>query len=188
MDLKRTKLMRVLRAQLKAAPKQAKLLGALGLVFVIALLRMILTLGPKTTEAALTPIAAPQGTPMAARPAPSTAPPRTNPRPALPDLPAQSVRDLFVAAWWDRGATTTPEPLIEPVPDGTAPRVDIEPTDLVLELTLTGATDSGQHCAVISGKRVRVGESVRGYRVESIAPGLVVLSEPERGRIVIRMN
>ncbi len=178
--------MRMLRAQLKAAPKQAKLLGALTFVFLVALIRMIFTLGPDATEAAPPPIL-----PVAGAQAPAPQPVPVRPeivRQPLPELPDQAVRDLFAASWLrnDRQPLPEPKPVITEPPAAVV--VDTPPLEFVLELTLTGAADNGQHCAIINGKRLHVGESIDGFVVKTIAPGLVVLMGNQGEQVVVRMN
>lgn len=184
------KLMRTLRSQLKAAPKQAMVLGGLIAVFLVVLIRMIFVLGPDSAQAvSLPPSTTISTSTLASLPASMSTQSSTvalAARRPLPELREQVVRDIFstnwlAEAWQPRLGSVVAghsDPLAadQPVPEFT------------LELTITGAVDSAQHCAVINGKRLRVGEIVSGYVVETISPGLVVLLGSWRNRVVIRMN
>ena len=190
MSLTPNRLMRALRAQLKAAPMQAMILGGLVAVLLVVLIRMVLVIGPATTQAAPLSPTSPIPTPALAG-APSRA---STPAPGLmqavrrplPELRAQAVRDIFATNWL--AAAAQPRPRTAAARPSAPPSVDQQVPELVLELTLTGATDSGQHYAVINGKRVRVGETVSGFVVETISPGLVVLLGSWRNRVVVRMD
>ena len=190
MSLTPGKLMRALRAQLKAAPRQAMILGGLVAVLLVVLIRMVFALGPATTQATPLSPTSPISTPaLAGGPAPaSKQAPRKAPaaRRPLPELRAQAVRDIFATNWL--AAAAQPSPRSAAAKPSDPPSVDQQVPELVLELTLTGATDSGQHYAVINGKRVRVGETVSGFVVETISPGLVVLLGSWRNRVVVRMD
>ena len=190
MSLTPGKLMSALRAQLKAAPRQAMILGGLVAVLLVVLIRMVFALGPATTQATplspTSPISTPAlagGPARASRHVPRMAPAARRP---LPELRAQAVRDIFATNWLASAAQ--PRPRSAAAKPSDPPSVDQQVPELVLELTLTGATDSGQHYAVINGKRVRVGETVSGFVVETISPGLVVLLGSWRNRVVVRMD
>lgn len=190
MSLTPDKLTRTLRAQLKAAPKQAMFLGGLVAVFLIVLIRMVLVLGPDAAQAMSPPPSTTISTStLASVPESESTQSSTTAlavRLPLPKLREQAVRDIFSTNWlagaWqpDLGSgmagPSDPTAAAQPVPE------------LVLELTLTGATDSGRHYAVINGKSLRVGETVSGYVVETISPGLVVLLGSFRNRVVVRMD
>ncbi|MFQ5591420.1 MAG: hypothetical protein ACE5HE_09680 [Phycisphaerae bacterium] len=61
---------------------------------------------------------------------------------------------------------------------------------LVLELTLNERDPDGgvRCCAVIGGRRVRAGDTIGGFVVESIDPGVVVLSGRGNERVILRMD
>jgi len=184
MELSRTKLVRRLRVQLQASPKQAKVLAALAAVFLIALVRMIFSLGPGATEAAPPPVTATVAPTPAPQPS-SAVEPAPAVREPLPELPATAERDLFMADWL---RVRKPKPVkLEPQPTKREPDEDSAP-EFVLELTLTSATDTAQHYAVINGRRFRVGDVIEGYVLESIAPGVVQLRDREGSPLLVRMN
>ncbi len=181
MGLDHDKLIRTLRAQLKAAPRQTKFLGFLCVVLLGASLRVIFTIGPDTASASMV-----QAPIVASVPSPDwTQPIRDQTkRPKMPDLSARVVRNLFEASWQ---ADAVPERTRMEATADRIPTDDASP-ELVLELTLTGETDSRLRYAVINGRRVRVGDTVSGWIVEEIAPGVVTLSGNLNQRVVVRMN
>lgn len=182
MRLDQDKLIRTLRAQLKAAPKQTKLLGFLCIVLLGASLRVIFTIGPDVAQASMAPVPV-----LASVPSPDwtrTLPHNTT-RPSMPHLSSRVVRNLFEASW--QADTLPPRKPVETTSfDQTA--VDDADPELILELTLTGETDSRLRYAVINGRKVRVGDNVNGLIVKEISPGLVVLTGTRNQRVVVRMN
>ncbi len=168
--------------QSKAAPYKAGILGVLVVVFLVVVVRQFWG-GPQSAEAAplLSPVTVVTPPGMTSAPMPAPAPTR----PPLPDLPDSAKRDLFNADWLATGRSLHSD---------TAARKDQSDSAsegsgaLVLELTFTGNADVGQHCAVINGSRVRIGDMINGHLVESITPGLVILASSGGDRIMLRMD
>jgi len=179
-----------LAIQSKAAPYKATLLCVLMFVFLVVVGRLIWG-GPQSAEAALPtgPIAVVPASWVTQPSAAKAAPPAAG-RPALPELPDTAARDLFYADWLVAARPNAPDvaATAHAQPDRGESSEAGKAGELVLELTFTGAVDARQHCAVISGKRVRPGDAIRGYVVESITPSLVVLTTPRGDRMLLRMN
>jgi len=168
--------------QSKAAPYKAGMLGVLVFVMLVVVVRQ-LSGGPQSADAApsLHPVTVVTTTGMTPAPTPARASTRT----PLPYLPDTAARNIFNADWLatehsSRSGTVALQDQSE-TPAKAAPA-------LVLELTFTGNADVRQHCAVISGRRVRLKDMIDGYVVESITPGLVILAGSGGDRIMLRMK
>ncbi len=179
--MNRAPLSTTLIIQAKASPYKTGLLGVLAVVLLVLVGRLLWG-GPRAAEA-VQPVH-PIATGVASLQGPTTVFTRLS-RPPLPDLPDAPARDMFKADWltyervsWRDSAAGEGE--------GES-RSETAPV-LQLELTLTGLADNGQHCAVINGRRVQVGDRIGELVVESIVPGLVILTGGGTGRTAIRMD
>ncbi len=179
MGLSGAHLCRVLAIQAKSSPGKTAALGILFLVLVVLVIRLAFK-GPKT--AAAMPPTTSVVTAVPAQLLPQS--PARVERPPMPDLPENPERNLFGSDWSGHAQTERTAPTVRPRDDDpgeTAP-------SLVLELTLTEPTDSGQHYAVISGKRVRIGDAIGKFEVVSISPGTVDLTSGGTTRLTLRMD
>ncbi|MCP4591182.1 MAG: hypothetical protein GY842_10580 [bacterium] len=159
--------------QFKISPAKSGVLGALALVLIVLLGRSLLR-GPNSAGAA--PVQELAGVDLLPSSAAGLEPIPTANRKACPPcplLPREPVRDIFRADWTLFAHTRS-------VGEADVPVEEDEPTgedalELTLELTLTTQATDGTPVAVISGERVQVGDVLRGFVIESIVPGRVVL-------------
>ena len=167
----------------KAAPYKMGLLGVLAAVLLVLVGRLLLG-GPKTADAAPSLVTAVTITASAQEPARAAA---TLPRPPMPDVPDTLARDLFQADWLLGERASQPDTAARAYDDGNQNGSEAAPV-LLLELTLTKGIDPAQHYAVINGRRVQVGDGIGEFVVQSITPGLVILTGGGTGRTVLRMD
>ncbi len=171
----------ILLAQFKGSPYKSGLLGILAVVLLVLVGRQLWG-GPETATAAPSLISIAPA--VALLPEPRLTPARSLRVPPL-DLPEVLMRDLFKADWLASGRAPRAQPTTQVGEGGST--TEAAPV-LVLELTLTEAADNTQHCAVINGRTVRVGDDLGGFMVESISPGEVTLTGGGTERVVLRMN
>lgn len=178
-------LWKTLIAQLKASPAKAGVLGVLALVLLAVIVGPWVG-GPRSAEAAPSAVSIP----LPRKPGLSvfdsgTELRRYARRPPLPELADVPARDLFETDWSGFAPVTTSR-LSTATAEG--PRRAEAAPPLVLELTLTGPAQGGRPFAVISGTRVTVSDTISRFKVDSIAPGMVILTADDGERIVLRMD
>lgn len=175
-------LLTTLAVQFKASPGKAGLLCFLAVVLLVMGVRL-LTSGPSTASATMTPEFDEFDMELMPDEASVSA---CAPRLPLPDLPEEPSRNLFKAdrslfakaPWADHHVEQNEEENSS----------EEKPSVLSLKLTLTAPLDGGRPYAVINGRSVRVGDVIDGFVVESISPGKVVLSGSGQERTVLRMD
>lgn len=179
--MNRKRLWTIIAAQFKASPYKTGALSILMVVLLVLVGRQ-LSRGPRSAEAApsLAPVAIGIAPIPELKPAPAR--PARLPLPNLPDTPA---RDLFETDWSAYGRVSWPDVDVREGEDESQSKA--APV-LALELTLTEPVDGGQPCAVINGRRVRIGDAIGELVVESIAPGVVILTGDGSERILLRMD
>lgn len=179
-------LWKTLIVQLKASPAKAAVLGVLALVLVAVVAGQWLG-GPRSVEAALATVSIPipgkAGLPVPDSRTESAR--QRTPRPPLPALSDIPVRDLFETDWSGFAPVTTP--LVSTATAEASSRADAAPR-LVLELTLTGPAYGGRPFAMINGTRVTAGDTISRFKVDSIAPGTVILTADDGEQIVLHMD
>jgi hypothetical protein len=167
-------------SQITAAPRKSALLAVLFVVLGL-LVTWQWRRGPARSEAV------PAGEPERPDPAmPIDRIPAALDQPQrAAELSRDAARDPFSVDWSLFAAARSRE-----TAEGVAGEADDAATPYAwsLELTLTTPDGADGATAVINGRLVRVGDSIEGATVESIAAQQVVLSTPQWGQMVLRMD